>query len=178
MKTSSIVLALAAAASAAVLPRDDGVKAFKLVPGSNAPADIADLGAVDWDGVSGGYLGFFKGKTEFTSFIQYNAKEGIAFYEKDTANELYVAPSGSTPAWVAKVGNPEQEASPDSTESTNWTVNGDAAPYYLGYGPLYESAWSVCTPVNGTGTATLYYGADVTPRSGCSEAFNLVVEYL
>lgn len=85
-------LATFAAASPILKSRDSGLPdTFKLLPGPDAPAEIAGLGYVQWDGALGGNLGWFpdnENATDVTSFIQYNAKNGIAFYSRNTALEM------------------------------------------------------------------------------------------
>lgn len=92
---SFIVCAIAALASfttaSPVLQRRDNPKTFKLKPAPDAPAEVAGLGYVQWDGTLGGNLGWFpdnENATDVSTFIQYNAKDGIAFYSRNTALEM------------------------------------------------------------------------------------------
>lgn len=155
-----------------------GLASFKLKADSNAPTGIAGR-TVTWDGTFGGNLGFFNsGATVLDAFIQYNATEGIAFYARNTAYQVYLRPTHGNPQYFAKLGNPDRDDAPALTLSTNFTVSEWATEsgevnYAFGY-DWNAGIWSAC---GGPDEYTLYYGAVGTPRDGCTANFGLDLFY-
>lgn len=160
-------------------PAIPGVASFTLKAGPGAPSGLAGR-IVTWDGTSGGNLGFFSnsGAKDLSSFIQYNATEGIAFYARNTALQVYLRPTHGTPQYLAKLGNPQMDDEAALTLSTNFTVSAWAVEpgevhYAFGY-DWKDSIWSAC---GGPDEYTLYYGEVGTPGAGCTANFGLELFY-
>jgi len=155
-----------------------GVASFKLKADSSAPTGIAGR-TVTWDKTLGGNLGFFNnGATVLDAFIQYNATEGIAFDASNTARQVYLRPTHGSPQYFVKLGNPSLDDAPALTLSTNFTVSEWAVePGEVNYAFGYDWnawIWSAC---GGPDEYTLYYGAQETPRDGCTANFGLALFY-
>ncbi|KAL7275812.1 hypothetical protein RUND412_001223 [Rhizina undulata] len=182
---SSVVTFLASVVAVSALPaaldtRQNELETFKLVPGCNAPAAIAALGNVQWNGTFNEKLGWFTPTGSVIDlFIQYNKRQGIAFYSQNTVYEIYLAPTHGTPSYYMKMGNPKLEPNDVLTLEGNWTVTsasvkGNETKLYWGWAGNWENVWSAC----GAGDDyVLYYGTFSEPRTGCTEGFSLEVNY-
>ena len=139
-------------------PGIPGVASFTLKAGVGAPAGLAGR-IVTWDGTFDGNLGFFHntGAKDLSAFIQYNATEGIAFYARNTALQVYLRPTHGSPQYFAKLGNPVNDPEPALTLSTNFTVSAWAIePGQVHYAFGYDWnawVWSAC---GGPDEYTLY----------------------
>jgi len=173
MQTFTILSTLVAAASALALPKPavqamttgDEPNVFKL--------KHATLGYVLFDTTDNSNLFFSTSNSSsaapITAFIQDNKSDGIAFYARDTAEQIYLEPSESgTPQYNVKAGNPEQEADVSSILSSDFTVSNGV----FGYNGV--SSWVAC---GNMGAYELYYGTVSGSTVDCTENFELTVEY-
>jgi len=171
MQTFTILSTLVAAASALALPKPavqamttgDEPNIFKL--------KHATLGYVLFDTTDNSNLFFSNSSSAapITTFIQDNKSDGIAFYARDTAEEIYLEPSSSgTSQYNVKGGNPEQEADPSSILSSDFTVSNGV------FGYQGSSTWFAC---GNMGAYELHFGAVSGSTVDCTENFELTVEY-
>ena len=105
------VLSAVATVYAAVIPRSD-LDTFSLSAVHSAPEPLPQLGNVSWLGAGlqavGGPLGWFGSSTHtaLKLFIQYNAKEGIAFDSTKTSRTVYLRPAGANGLSEVVLGAP------------------------------------------------------------------------
>ncbi|KAA8914252.1 hypothetical protein FN846DRAFT_670587 [Sphaerosporella brunnea] len=187
MKFAAVFSSLLVAASAAVIPRDNGLDTFTLQAQKVAPKPLPSFGDLQWLGSGiqsvGGPLGWFNSThTQLKVFIQYNATEGIAFDSTQTARTVYLRPEGEDGLSEAVLGNPDMEANADQMRSTNFTinptmVNPGETHYLFGYLKQYFHAWTACPSTEGDGWQ-LYFGKrNGGSKRGCTDPFSLEVFY-
>ncbi|KAH8153690.1 uncharacterized protein LAJ45_02503 [Morchella importuna] len=177
MRTSLFTTLTAVLSVAAALPtkttlvKRQKADKFLLKPAPDAPVELQGLGVIQWDGMVGqdivnssGKMGWFPGNTtakDAQVFIQYNSDDGIAFYARNTAMQVYLNPTWTNPAYQAKIGNPNFEAKPEWTLQNNFTIDtetvGDASIEYFGYLHQYKDKWLAC---NDNGIYTIYFGGE------------------